>query len=45
MLEKVGFIKEGLMRHYNYKNGEYKNTWLFSILSKEYKEIKRKFNL
>ena len=44
MLKKVGFVKEGLMRHYNYKNGGYKNTWLYSILSKEYKEINKKFN-
>lgn len=45
LLESIGFKKEGLMRNYNYKNGSYKNTWLFSMLRNEYEEIKLKFKL
>lgn len=45
LLESVGFKKEGLMRNYVFKNGEYKNTWLFSILKEEYQVIKDKFSI
>jgi len=44
LMEKAGFKKEGLMRRYVYKNGEFKNTWLFSILKNEYVLIKEKYN-
>jgi RimJ/RimL family protein N-acetyltransferase len=45
LMLKVGYQKEGLMRKYVYKNGNYVNTWLLSIIDDDYKEIKRKFNL
>ncbi len=43
LMEKTGFRKEGLMRKYVYKNGEYKNTWLLSILKEEYELLKQKY--
>jgi RimJ/RimL family protein N-acetyltransferase len=44
LMEKAGFKKEGLMRNYVYKNGEYKNTWLLSILKEEYELIRKNYN-
>lgn len=44
MMEKAGFTREGLMRKNVYKNGEYKNTWLLSILKEEYEILKKKYD-
>jgi [ribosomal protein S5]-alanine N-acetyltransferase len=44
-MRKAGFKKEGLMRNRVFKNGEYKNIWLLSILSNEYLETKAKYEL
>lgn len=45
MMEKVGFIIEGLMRHFVFKNGEYQNVFLLSVLSSDYLKIKEKYQL
>lgn len=45
LMGKAGFQKEGLMRKYVFKNGEFKNTWLLSILKEEYIIIKEKYRL
>ena len=42
---KAGFQKEGLMRKYVYKNGNYINIWLLSMTDDDYKEIKQRYNL
>jgi diamine N-acetyltransferase len=34
--EKVGFIKEGIMRQAWYKNGSYHHAWMMSILKDEF---------
>lgn len=45
MLTKIGFKKEGLMRNTIYKNGQYNNQWLLSVIAEEYIEIKNRYNL
>lgn len=45
LFEKAGFLKEGLMRKYAYKNGEHKNVWLFSITDDDYVLVKEKYEL
>lgn len=45
MMKKVGFKVEGALRHSIFKNGNYQNQFLLSILKLEYKEIKTSFNL
>lgn len=45
LLIKLGYVKEGLMRHYIYKNGEYNNVWLWSILKEEYNIIKERYEI
>lgn len=37
LYEKIGFIQEGIKRNAKYKNGEFVNMVLYSILKKEYK--------
>jgi ribosomal-protein-alanine N-acetyltransferase len=39
-LEKVGFVKEGIMRKYFYAKGNYRDHFLYSILREEWKEPK-----
>ena len=34
--EKIGFMKEGLMREAYFKNGKYENAYIYSILRSEY---------
>ena len=36
MYEKVGFIKEGMMRKVFFKNGMYTNAYIYSILNEEF---------
>lgn len=36
MFKKLGFIEEGLLRKRYFKNGEYKNSTMFSIMKEEY---------
>jgi RimJ/RimL family protein N-acetyltransferase len=45
MLEKVGYVKEGLMRKSLFKNGRHINQWLLSITDDDYYKIKNEFNL
>lgn len=44
-MEKAGFVKEGLMRKYVYKDGEHKNIWLFSMTDDDYILTKEKYEL
>jgi RimJ/RimL family protein N-acetyltransferase len=37
-LERVGFIKEGIMRKSGYTGGEYRDHYLYSVLREEWKE-------
>lgn len=36
MYEKIGFRKEGELRNIYYKNGNFKNAYIYSILKEEY---------
>jgi RimJ/RimL family protein N-acetyltransferase len=45
ILDKAGYKMEGIQRRFQYKNGEFKDMCLYSVLSEEYEEIKRKFDL
>ena len=36
LYEKCGFVKEGLKRESNFKNGKYEGMYLYSILRKEF---------
>ncbi|MGB5990062.1 MAG: GNAT family protein [Marinifilaceae bacterium] len=45
LMEKVGYKVEGLQRHIIYKNGEFNDQYLLSILKEEYNEVKEKFKL
>lgn len=45
VFKKAGFVKEGLMRKYAYKNGEHKNVCLYSITDDDYTLIKEKYDL
>ena len=36
VLQKLGFVQEGLLRESLYKNGEYHDLMVFSVLKKEY---------
>jgi RimJ/RimL family protein N-acetyltransferase len=45
MMLKVGYKQEGLMRRTVYKNGNYNNQWLLSVIREDYVEIKQKFEL
>ena len=45
ILDKAGYVMEGVQRRYMYKGGEYKNMCLYSVLSEEYAEIKEKYKL
>lgn len=45
LLDKLGFKKEGLMRSFVFKNNDYKNTWLFSILRNDYIQIKEELRI
>jgi len=40
VLEKAGFQKEGIMRKRTFRNGEWRDTVVFSILREEWKEPK-----
>ena len=40
--EKVGFVKEGLLREANYRNGCYINALLMSVLRSEWNSIEEK---
>lgn len=40
--EKVGFVKEGVLRQALYRNGSYINVWLMSVLRSEWKPIEEK---
>ncbi len=36
LYEKVGFVREGIMRNAVFKNGSYKNMYIYSILKNEF---------
>ena len=36
MYEKIGFVKEGVMRQHYYTNGKYEDKIIYSILKNEY---------
>jgi RimJ/RimL family protein N-acetyltransferase len=40
VLEKVGFKKEGTLRKNFFRRGEWRDTYLYSILREEWKEPK-----
>jgi len=40
VLEKAGFTKEGAMRKYLFLSGEWRDTYLYSIIREEWKEPK-----
>ena len=40
VLEKVGFAKEGAVRRFLFMRGEWRDTYLYSILREEWKEPK-----
>lgn len=42
LMEKAGFVQEGVMRKYMYKNGEHINELLYSILDNEYITLKNR---
>jgi RimJ/RimL family protein N-acetyltransferase len=44
MTEKLGFVKEGLIRDFVFKKNEYHNAYLVSILKKEYEIINSSAN-
>jgi [ribosomal protein S5]-alanine N-acetyltransferase len=44
-MEKAGFVREGLMRKYTFKNGEYKDVWMLSMIDDDYKMVKEKYEL
>ncbi|WP_423189316.1 GNAT family N-acetyltransferase [Alkalibacterium sp. f15] len=37
LLEKQGFKKEGLLRHYEYNFGEFSDVYMYSLLKKDFK--------
>lgn len=37
VLEKHGFIKEGLLRHYEYNFGEFSDVFMYALIKEEYK--------
>lgn len=41
MYEKLGFIREGVLRQHSYANGAYEDKVMFSMLRLEYDESKR----
>jgi RimJ/RimL family protein N-acetyltransferase len=45
MMEKVGFVTEGLRRNSIFKNGKYHNQLVFSLLKSEYPVIKEQYKL
>lgn len=45
MLDKIGFVKEGLMRNMVYKNGVQNNQWLLSVVRSDYETIKAKYEI
>jgi len=45
LMQKAGYVKEGLMRKSLYKNGKHINQWLMSITDDDYLKVKKKFNL
>jgi len=45
ILDKAGYVMEGVQRRFQYKNGEFKDMCLYSILSEEYAEVKEKYGL
>jgi RimJ/RimL family protein N-acetyltransferase len=45
MFDKLSFTTEGLVRSSVYKNNQYNNQWLVSMLKDEYIEAKKKFDL
>ncbi len=36
LYEKIGFVREGLLRKDHFKNGSYRDTYIYSILKDEY---------
>ncbi|MGM0844677.1 MAG: GNAT family N-acetyltransferase [Bacillota bacterium] len=40
LLEKLGFVKEGILRGYIYQNGEFNDTNIYSILRHEWEAAK-----
>jgi len=45
LLEKIGYVKEGLIRAYSYKNGVHNNTWYMGMIKSEYELVKEKYKL
>lgn len=45
LMQKAGYVKEGLMRKSLYKNGKHINQWLMSITDDDYLKVKKIFNL
>jgi ribosomal-protein-alanine N-acetyltransferase len=41
VLQKLGFTKEGLLRESLYKNGQYHDLMIFSVLESEYRRTKQ----
>ena len=41
LYEKNGFVKEGIKRNSNYKNGKYISMIMMSLLKEEYLDIER----
>ncbi|MDQ0233335.1 GNAT family N-acetyltransferase [Metabacillus malikii] len=36
LIEKLGFIREGLLRHYEYTNGKFDDLYMYSLLKQEF---------
>ena len=45
MMLSTGYRQEGLMRKKVFKNGRHNDQWLLSVISENYAEIKKDFNL
>lgn len=39
LLEKIGFVKEGLLRDYLHQNNQFHSTFMLSLLKREWEEI------
>ncbi len=41
LVEKLGFIREGLLRNYEFTNGKFDDLYMYSLLKQDFEKIKK----
>jgi [ribosomal protein S5]-alanine N-acetyltransferase len=41
LVEKLGFIKEGLLRNYEFTRGKFDDLYMYSLLKQDFDKVKK----